>query len=282
MQKRNVLNSPRLLKLKKGRRRVILVKILLSVFALLVIFAGLVYISRVPFFNIKGVEITGNKAVDAENIKISIEKEIAGNYLKLFPKTNILFYPKNNIKKELFNQFKKLKDINFSIKDNKILEVSVTEREAKYLWCGENLVVGAPSDEKCSFVDESGYVFELAPYFSGNVYFKFFGPLAGDYFFPDIFGKVLAFKDTLIHMGFKLVSLYILDNGDIKIFLSNSDKTLIGPYITLKADSDFQKVAENLQTALSTEPLQSNFKNKYSSLEYIDLRFGNKVVYKFK
>ena len=83
-------------------------------------------------------------------------------------------------------------------------------------------------------------------------------------------------------MGFKLVSLYILDNGDIKIFLSNSDKTLIGPYITLKADSDFQKVAENLQTALSTEPLQSNFKNKYSSLEYIDLRFGNKVVYKFK
>ena len=282
MQKRNVLNSPRLLKLKKGRRRVILVKILLSVFALLVIFAGLVYISRVPFFNFKGVEITGNKAVDAENIKISIEKEIAGNYLKLFPKTNILFYPKNNIKKELFNQFKKLKDINFSIKDNKILEVSVTEREAKYLWCGENLVVGAPSDEKCSFVDESGYVFDLAPYFSGNVYFKFFGPLAGDYFFPDIFRKVLAFKDTLIHMGFKLVSLYILDNGDIKIFLSNSDKTLIGPYITLKADSDFQKVAENLQTALSTEPLQSNFKNKYSSLEYIDLRFGNKVVYKFK
>jgi len=82
--KRNVLNSPRLLKLKKGRRRVILVKILLSVFALLVIFAGLVYISRVPFFNFKGVEITGNKAVDAENIKISIEKEIAGNYLKLF------------------------------------------------------------------------------------------------------------------------------------------------------------------------------------------------------
>jgi len=42
-----------------------------------------------------------------------------------------------------------------------------------------------------------------------------------------------------------------------------------------------QNIKENLDTALNTEPLKSDFKKKYSSLEYIDLRFGNKVYSKF-
>jgi hypothetical protein len=56
----------------------------------------------------------------------------------------------------------------------------------------------------------------------------------------------------------------------------------MGPEIIFKIDSDFQKIAENLQAAITTEPLQTDFKNKYSSLLYIDLRFGNKVYYKFR
>ena len=55
----------------------------------------------------------------------------------------------------------------------------------------------------------------------------------------------------------------------------------IKSYICVGLDSDFEKLAENLQAALMTEPLQSDFKNKFSSLLYIDLRFGNKVYYKF-
>jgi nucleoside-diphosphate-sugar epimerase len=39
---------------------------------------------------------------------------------------------------------------------------------------------------------------------------------------------------------------------------------------------------ENLDAAIDTEPLKSKLKNKFSSLEYIDLRYGNKVYDKFK
>ena len=172
-----------------------------------------------------------------------------------------------------------------------MLEVSLTERMALYTWCGDtiNLVIGLPSgdstarEEKCYFVDEAGYIFDEAPYFSGDVYFKFYG-LAnlGTYFSKENFKQLIYFKDTLLGIGLKPVSLYVLDNGDIKVFLSNLNKAPIGPYIALKASSNFQKVAENLQTALTTEPLQSDLKNQYSSLLYIDLRFGNKVVYKFR
>ena len=69
----------------------------------------------------------------------------------------------------------------------------------------------------------------------------------------------------------------------MEIFLSKgtSSTSAIGPKIIFKKDADLQNIAENLQAALNIEPLKSKFKNKYSLLLYIDLRFGNKVYDKF-
>ena len=83
-------------------------------------------------------------------------------------------------------------------------------------------------------------------------------------------------------MGLRPVAIYIIENETIKIYLSNESQLSMGPEIILKSNANFQKVAENLQAALATEPLQSDFKNKYSSLLYINLQFGNKVYYKFR
>ena len=271
MKGRNILNSPRLLELKRKRRRIFFGKFLLVVFSLATIFAGLIYLSRLSALNIKEVKIISSGAIDAPTVKTAVETEITGNYLWFLPKTNILFYPKKKIETELYHKFKRIKDIDISIKDQKILEVQLTEREATYLWCEE--------PEKCSFMDSSGYVFDTAPYFSGNVYFKFFGPLSGDNFAPEIFDKVIAFKNTLLDLGIKPTSLYLVGE-DIEIYLSS--KSPYSPKIIFKKDFNLEAISENLQTALDAEPLKSNFKNKYASLEYIDLRYGNKVYYKFR
>ena len=153
-------------------------------------------------------------------------------------------------------------------------------------------------------MDENGYIFDEAPYFSGEVYFKFYGlpaqagvpdvgipqsgspasgtsPL-GSYYSKQNFQQLLSFKDGLVTFGLKPVALYITNDGEIEFILSGGTAATLGPEIILNNDSDFQKVAENLETALTTEPLQTEFKNKYSVLQYIDLRFGNKVYYKFQ
>ena len=283
MQKRNVLSSPRLLEFKRTRRRVFQNKILFYTLTLLIILALLAYFLRTSIFNITSVEIVGNKIIDTEIIKTVAEKEIAGYYFWFFPKTNIFFYPKNNIKKELANQFKRLKDITLFVEKNKVLKISLNERIGLYTWCGISPgteLIGENSKEQCYFIDKDGYVFDEAPYFSGEVYFKFYGPILESYFSPDIFSKLISFKDTLFSMGLEPVILYMQENKNIKIFLS--DRTSSSkPEIILKSDSDFEKIADNLEAALTTEPLQSDFKNKYSSLLYIDLRFGNKVYFKF-
>ncbi|MFA6257425.1 MAG: hypothetical protein WC671_00220 [Candidatus Paceibacterota bacterium] len=278
--KKNVLNSPGLLELKKRRQRVFLNKIFIFLLGVLVIFLLLAFLSRLQSVNISKVEILGNKVLDTETLNNAIQEQIAGKYLWIFPKTNIFLYPKNNIEKELLNEFKRIKDISLAPKNNRTLEVSLAEREAKYTWCGVVPVSGA--EEQCYFVDENGYVFDEAPYFSGNVYFKFYGAQSESYFSKQNFKQLIIFKDTLIGFGLKPVALYATNDGDIEIFLLGGNPLTVAPKIILRADADFQNVAENLQAALDTEPLKSKFKNKYSTLQYIDLRFGNKVYDKFQ
>jgi hypothetical protein len=291
MQKRNVLNSPRLLELKRHRRRVVFKKILLYLLGLTVIFVLLIYLSRLNSLNISKVEILGNRMLETEAVKKTVADQVAGYYFRFFPKTNIFFYPQDAIKNELQNKFKRLNDINLSIKDNNVLEVFLTERTAKYLWCGPDLgaellnkLRSSAATEPCYFMDENGYIFDEAPYFSGTVYFKFFGaPSAESYFFKQDFKQLTAFKDVLLDLGLKPMALYVTNDGDVEIFLSKGSSSLFTtePKIIFKLGTDFQNVIENLETALNTEPLKSKFKNKYSSLEYIDLRFGNKVYDKF-
>lgn len=288
--KRNVLNSPGLLELKKRRHKVFLNKIFIFLFGILVIFFSLAYLSRLNKLNINEVEILGNKVLDTEILKKAVDKQITGKYLWLFPKTNIFIYPKNTLKNNLQDEFKRIKDMSLTIKNTKTLEVSLTEREAKYTWCGEmpdsavkplETSGFTAEDQKCYFVDEDGYVFDEAPYFSGNVYFKFYGTLSESYFSKQNFKQLISFRDVLVGMGLKPIALYATNDGDIQIFLLSTNLSSLEPKILLKADADFQNVAENLQAALDTEPLKSKFKNKYSTLEYIDLRFGNKVYDKF-
>ncbi len=284
MQKRNVLNSPRLAELKKSRRREFENKILVCLLAVAILLGFLSYFSHLPILNISLVQASGNSVVSTKAIQDVVNKEISGNYWRLFPRTNIFIYPENKIKAELAKDFPRLETINLSIKKNKILTISVTERAPKYAWCN------GTDPEKCYFMDDNGYIFDSAPFFSGQIYFKFYGKTdmtgdspKGSTFAPGLFTKLIQLKDTLAGMNLKPVSLNFKDTGDIEMNLSpGTTAGATNPKIVLSKDEDFQNIVENLDSALSTEPLLSNFKNKYSTLEYIDLRYGNKVYYKFK
>jgi len=289
MQKRSVINSPRLTELRRKKRKILKIKITAVGFGLLVLFFGFALIARISSINIKTVTVSGNLIVESRDIKNIIEKNLTGNYLWIFPKTNFLIYPKNKIKNELAEKFRRLKEINFNILDSKSLEVSVSEYEGKYLWCGENASIAEnKTEQECYFLDNDGYLFDQAPFFSGEVYFKFYGSIIdsknnpiGAYFLPKDFKQIILLKQNLEQIKLKLVSFWWNeDKGEGEYTLSGSQTSV--PKIILKMNSNYQKLAENLQAALETEPLKTDFQNKYSSLLYLDLRFGNKVVYKFK
>src|SRR3989344_2203849 len=294
MQKRKVLNSPRLLELRRRRHQEFQYKILLCLAAILSLFSLFTYVSRIPSLNIDSIEISGNKVIEGEAIQAVVNENLTGHFLWAFPKTNIFFYPKNKIIARLRDNFSRLNDITFAVdrlqsaESTNVLKINVTEREAFYMWCGpirkipDVLEIEETAGEsQCYFMDEDGFIFDEAPYFSGEVYFKFYGPAEESYFSPQNFEQLILFKNALENIKLKPIALDVEANGDARMFLSR-ETAPISPEIIFKTDSDFQKIAENLETALATEPLQSSFNNNYSNLLYLDLRFGNKVYYKFR
>lgn len=288
MYKRNVLNSPRLSELKKKRRQAVQYKFLIVFFTVLIVGGSLSYFSRMDGLNISNLVITGNEVVDSNLIESAVKEKIGGKYLWLFPKSNVLFYPKSAIADELYSKFGRLSNVDLDVKERKTLTVSVEEREGKYMWCGEKPPVANSTEEKCYFLDKSGYIFDDAPYFSGEVYFKFYGSpgisLAepkGSTFYEKNFTHLAMFKDVVASLGANPTNIFILDDEDGEMLLRKGDKNTTAPKIKFRADADLQNVAENLKAAFDTEPLKSDFKNKYSKLSYIDLRFGNKVYFKF-
>lgn len=276
---KSVLNSPRLLELKKKKHKILRRKIFFLICFFILISVGLSFLSKWEYININNIQITGNKVIETKMIENVIKEKITGNYLWFFPKTNFLLYPRGEIKRELADKFKRLKDISLNVQNFKTLDISLTERTALYTYCGITPPETYDNSQKCYFVDNGGYIFDEAPYFSGEVYLKFYGK-TDPYFFQPNFDKLILLKNNLEKIGLKPVIFYLEDNGDLKIYLSSPSQ--LGPEIILKADANFDQIIENLQSVLTTEPLKTEFKTKYSSLLYIDLRFGNKVYYKFK
>ena len=290
MAKNRVLSSPRLDELRRKRKKLFWRKVFIFGFLFILIFVGLVYGAKNKKINIVNIEVSGNKIIDTEIIKNIAIKEMSGKYLYFFPKTNFLLYPNRGIKNTLGSEYRRLKNISIKLKNPTTILISVDEREAKYTWCGGDMQGSTANDNdiKCYFLDASGFIFDEAPYFSQDVYVRFYGkdgvnldnPI-GSQFAMNIFSKLAIFEDSIEKMNLRPKAFFLGNEGDIKMFLPKKETMTHIPEVIFKANADFEKVAENLQSALTTEPLQSEFRNKYNSLLYIDLRFDNKVYYKF-
>jgi hypothetical protein len=288
MQKRSVLNSPRLEELKRKKRKTFRKKVLLFFILFLVFFVGTSFLTRINRFRIKEIKISGNRIIENKDIEKIVQKNIEKRYLWLFFKDNFLIYPKRSIKEDLYSSLKRIKNLSLKTSNFQILEIAVEEYGGKYLWCGQVIpILNANLDQKCFFLDDTGYLFDEAPYFSGSVYFKFYGGIdsssdlvVGSSFSPNYFKKIILFKESLASMNLKPASFWFESQDEVNISLDSEPS--MGPSIIFNLDSDYQKITENLQTAITTEPLQTKLKENFYSLEYIDLRFGNKVFYKFK
>lgn len=279
MNKNSVLNSPKFQEYKKQKRQVLRKKILIWFFIGIIFITGLVFVSRIKKINIDMSQITisGNKIVETNDIQKIVETELSGRYFFLFQKSNSFIYPEKKIKNELLTKFKRLSTVSIYTTDTRVIHIDVTERGGEYLWCG----IEYPNleNQKCFFLDNQGYIFDEAPSFSDGVYFKFYGGEStiglGNYFLKDVFPDIVSFKDMVEKMDLKIISFYQSPDGDMNMYLTSGAK------IFFKKDSDFEKLAENLQALLATEPFHTDFIKKYNTLLYIDLRFGNKVYYKF-
>ena len=291
---RDILTSPRIEEIKHKRRVRNLRLVIIFFIVTILLIESLSYISSNPNIVINNIVVTGNQIINAQDIEARVKDKLNGKYLYLFTKANSLIYPHQAIYEDLMTSLPRIKTLSVYRDNWKTLHIEITERLGSYLYCGAQIPeIVTDVGENCYFINNDGYIFDKAPYFSGNVYFKYYvqildennipieNPLMKYVFDTDRFHKIARFIDGITSIGFKPIYIEIKPDGTNTIYLSHNINDSI-PTIIFKNENDLDIILSNLVAAMNKSEFADEVNSKYTKLQYIDLSFTNKVIYKFQ
>lgn len=285
---KNLPISSRILEIKRNRRiRRIRLSIIFSIIFILFIF-GLSYSSSHRKLTLDGIIVSGNSIIDDKEVKSKVESDLVGNYLHLFSRANIFIYPKKQIYNDLIKSFPRIESLLVYRENLNTLHIEITERLGSYLYCGVEIPeISSEIGENCYFLNNNGYIFDKAPYFSGDIYFKYYLPISFDKADPsgsqmmdsNRFHELVRFIDRINSISFNPIYLQEEIDNYYSLYLKGESNN---PKILFKKDADLSIIFENLSVAMEKQEFSDEIKSNYSKLQYIDLRFKNRVVYKIE
>jgi hypothetical protein len=230
---------------------------------------GVVSLFYVERLKIKDVIVEGVETVNRDALVSEVRGVLNEKTLWFIPKDRLFLLPKEEIKSVLTDKFIKIKTVELPDKFNQALIVLVKERKPRALLCDLD-------NKNCAFLDETGFVYEEAPFFSSGIFPIFTDhrdqkPVVGGFLLGEKeTERVLRFINT-VEEKHPVSRVCIKEGGVYEIY------TEIGWYLILESEDDWELVYDNLTVSLS-ELLEKD----QERLDYIDLRFGNKVFYKWK
>ncbi len=233
--------------------------------------------------------VSNAHGVSDELIRRSLETVLDDGAFHILSRRNVLLYPRAKMEEHIVQSFPIIKSAQVAGTSflSTSLVVTVEEREPFALWCGTE-------QGDCYFMDESGFIYAPVPaqasYATSTTHYIFRGGLPpasaggaqggtassthpiGQSFVRAHLPGLLSLLKFLGQAGFTPLQVHVEGEQDIIVELQDG--------FVLKASfgADAGTLVKNLQLVLSSDVLQG----KRSSLEYVDLRFGNRVYYKLK
>ncbi|MBI2482390.1 MAG: FtsQ-type POTRA domain-containing protein [Candidatus Vogelbacteria bacterium] len=254
----------------------------------ILILASLVFMIETPWLQIKTVTVVGNKVVTDSEIMLVVESLSVGRYFYVIPKNHIVWYPIAKIKQQLSTTLPRLQRVEIYRRNFNEVEIKIVERSPLALWC-----VGVGHD-RCFFIDQTGLVYAPAPWFSRALFFEIIGttspvtlpaePVPAFYLLKLVqfaaAGPSLLATTSSDVIRFESAELW--PAGDAVFTVRNYN---LGPILTwqlrIDLDQDLEVTGRNLSSVWHSNTFQQEFKTKHILLDYLDVRFGNKVFYKF-
>jgi cell division septal protein FtsQ len=272
-KKKSPLRSTRLVAKK---RRLVVGRVLLTLSFFVCIGVAVALLSDFNNFSIENIKVEGNVSVDDSDIETLVNKNLAGSYYLLFSRNSRYAYPREQIEKDILTVFPVVKSV-FVSEYSGVLTINITERKPSLLWCA-----GTPADADklgCYFMDEEGFVFAPAPRFSGDSFLACYGaiistdPIGKYYLDSSSIRSIVAVRNALNNIGISVRAFSVPDAYSREIYLSSGGKVIYKPtQKTLNLISLIETLGKKTFVFRADQGRE---------LEYIDLRYGNKVYYKF-
>ncbi|PIQ68955.1 MAG: hypothetical protein COV91_01355 [Candidatus Taylorbacteria bacterium CG11_big_fil_rev_8_21_14_0_20_46_11] len=266
--RKQAFRSPKLQ--RKTRQRRIHKLVLVGVLLCFVVAMGVYGVLR-PEFRIHEIKIDGGESVPTELIADYIRHGMQGTYLGFIPKEHILFYPQHALTAGVLQAFPVLSHVAISRGGFSSVHVSAVSRNPYALWC---------EGEACYFIDETGFVFAPAPDTSLSLYYRITTeilatttPVGTARIERDHLADVFSLLVRLESLGFETSDLRILPQGEHVVVLRGGARLLFG------TDS-FTPTLNRLETLLAEQELVPRLDSGSLDVDYIDLRYGNKIYFK--
>lgn len=268
-------------KKKKSRLFFLILIIILS--------GGLYFLNQSTYLQIKNIEISENFLISESEIKNIIDNQLAKKRLLILSQKNILFFnkfqAKKSIKKNYYLKNLKIKKIfpdtlKIIIEEKKSLVIWITDDRNYYLG-SEGMVISEvkPQEEIIKKEGETQIIKPLVNLINSDL------PIIYD------------LSNQKINIGEKTASQKLMDfiinlnklfkeniNAEISFYQIDSPQSREVRLKTVEGWQVYFKITDDLnEIATQVERLRLTLKEKISdqkNLEYIDLRFGERVYYK--
>ncbi len=279
-----ILYAPSIEKRNRRRPSRKAVFAILAIALFLVSIGGVVYLLRLPQWQVHTIEITGLTVLKEEDVRGKIFDALAGEYLFLIPRGAIILARSETIERALKKEFPRIETVNVNKHYPDSLTANIKERELWGIFCNGLETEGAPTTPQevtpaCVYIDKTGFAYESAPDSTGTLIVKIRSDApavaVGSQAVENGLMEKMSFlaKETERVAGTKVIELELFSKIPREIRLVTAD----GFKLYMNREDDFENVFRVLKTVMDEE-----IKEKRPRLDYIDLRFGNKVFYKLQ
>lgn len=239
------------------------------------------YVSYTPRFTFSTILLSGNSSEDKE-IREFVENQIRERSTGFISGANIFMYDYSQLVADIVNNFPSIKTAEVTQDSffSNTLSIALVPRTAYARWCIPD------STTTCFVLDEEGIIYSPDTNIATttiSTQYIFTGELStttlisknppiGESFVGGHFQGIKTLLALLRDLGYSPLGAGMRSVSDFDIRLSE------GFYLKISNGQDPQVLVKNLALILNSEAIVG----KLDQLEYVDLRFGNRVYYKFK